>query len=317
MEAPPSSTLHYNGVEANENVLVDYGSVGGPFYPLETGKRDITFALRGFNGREVSLLGAHSIGTVHCSSFLNLLRSRCYNNHKSPSPSSSSPGDLVSPPSPQVPGVEMDYVGKGLCFSTLYYRSLLQGRGILCVDQQLTVGEEIEAWVRAYGSDASLFRQDFAKAKMKPSNRGVLIALVGQIPVYENVDALQCGFLKLFHGDDMSILKKHMAIGKEIAMNSWSHRVELLVGPSLRDEFVMLVEGCGRKNSEYMSMKNLLTMSRNKSCLVGFPVRTERVTIRTVELVAARSGCVVRNIRVYGCNVKGIRRNVQGHGRNV
>ncbi|KAG5512777.1 hypothetical protein RHGRI_038824 [Rhododendron griersonianum] len=177
--------------------------VSGPFYPLETGRRDVTlsfsgvatndlpktvayFALRGFNEREtVSLLGAHSIGTVHCGSFLNLLRSRCYNNHTSPSPSpsSSSAGDLVSPPSPQMAGVEMDYEGKGSCFGTLYYHSLLQGRGILYVDQQLTVGEETEAWVRAYGSDASLFRQDFAKAMMKLSNLGVLIAPVGQVRI--------------------------------------------------------------------------------------------------------------------------------------
>ncbi|XP_058192466.1 putative Peroxidase 48 [Rhododendron vialii] len=215
---------------------------GGPFYPLETGRRDSTmsfsevatydlptpydilpktvasFALRGFNEREtVSLLGAHSIGTVHCRfflsrlynfdrtdepdptldiEFLNLLRSRCNNNHTSsspslsPSPSSSCPslspscvGDPVSPPSPQVPGVEMDYEGKGSGFGTLYYRSLLQGRGILYVDQQLTVGEETEAWVRAYALDASLFRRDFAKAMMKLSNLGVLIAPAGQVRI--------------------------------------------------------------------------------------------------------------------------------------
>lgn len=75
----------------------------------------------------------------------------------------------------------MDYEGPGENFGTLYYRSLLQGRGILFVDQQLTAGEETKAWVQAYASDASLFHKDFGSTMMKLSNLGVLTAPLGQI----------------------------------------------------------------------------------------------------------------------------------------
>ncbi|CAK9185679.1 unnamed protein product [Ilex paraguariensis] len=177
-----------------------------------------SFASRGFNGREtVALLGAHSTGMIHCKFFLNrlynfagtdepdpsmdteflaLLRSRCNNSHASSSPSSSpssssspslspSPSSVIdsfSPSSlPLETGMKMDYEGPGLGFGTLYYQSLLQGRGILYVDQQLTAGEETENWVRAYASDVSLFRRDFALAMMKLSNLQVLTEPRGQV----------------------------------------------------------------------------------------------------------------------------------------
>ncbi|CAH8274425.1 unnamed protein product [Arabidopsis lyrata] len=79
---------------AREAVLV----AGGPFYPLETGRKDSAaafreiaeqqlpapdatlseilerFSVRGFNEREtVSLFGAHSIGITHCTFFKNRL----------------------------------------------------------------------------------------------------------------------------------------------------------------------------------------------------------------------------------------------------
>ncbi|XAR50637.1 Peroxidase [Bertholletia excelsa] len=219
---------------ARESVIL----AGGPFYPLRTGRRDSTlsfsevasyelpspqddlpktialFASRGFTQSEtVSLLGAHSIGTIHCkfflnrlynfdgtyepdpaldSEFLNLLRSRC-NNSLTPSPSffppsspsgspqsSSSLEDSTSSSSQGV-GMEMDYQGKGSGFGTAYFRGLLQARGILYVDQQLTAGEETETWVRAYASDDSLFRRDFALAMMKLSNLRVLTAPMGMV----------------------------------------------------------------------------------------------------------------------------------------
>ncbi|KAK6914891.1 hem peroxidase [Dillenia turbinata] len=215
---------------------------GGPFYPLYTGRKDSTlaykevatnelpsphddlpktlalFASRGFNEREtVSLLGAHSIGMIHCKffynrlfnfsgteapdpsldlDFLNIMRMKCNNTNK-PSGSLSSTSlsssfaasptsnfDALSPtssPSPEEPGMEMDYEGVKENFGTLYYRSLLQGRGILHVDQQLTVREETADWVRAYSSDASLFRRDFATVMMKLSNLRVLTAPMGQV----------------------------------------------------------------------------------------------------------------------------------------
>ncbi|XP_027124480.2 putative Peroxidase 48 [Coffea arabica] len=169
------------------------------------------FESRGFDEREtVSLLGAHSTGMIHCKfilnrlynfggtnrpdpsidpEFLNLLRSQCKSNHVSSTPSAS-PAPTPSPSSSigglssaliQEPGLKMDYEGSGSGFGTLYYRSLLRGRGILYADQQLTAGGDTETWVQAYASDASLFQRDFAMAMMKLSNHRVLTAPLGQV----------------------------------------------------------------------------------------------------------------------------------------
>ncbi|XP_057969333.1 putative Peroxidase 48 [Malania oleifera] len=215
---------------AREGVVL----AGGPFYPLYTGRRDsnlsfaevatyelpsprddlsqtlASFTSRGFDEREtVSLLGAHSIGTIHCkffhnrlynfdgtekpdpsldTDFLNFMREKCDNSYVRSSPASSpsalSPSFENSPSSStDDPGMEMDYNGPGSGFGTLYYRSLLQGRGILYADQQLMAGESTGSWVRAYASDASLFRQDFAQAMIKLSNLRVLTAPLGQVRV--------------------------------------------------------------------------------------------------------------------------------------
>ncbi|XP_031385369.1 putative Peroxidase 48 [Punica granatum] len=216
-------------------------TVGGPFYPLETGRRDsmisyaelaeyqlpspfsdlseilASFAARGFDEQEtVSLLGAHSVGSIHCnffedrlynfsgtnrpdpsleSEFLNLMRSRC-----SKFPSASSPKLSVAPspsfraaglPAPPMvePETVMSYEGLGLrqaedpAFGAPYYQNLLEGRGILFADQQLTGSEETGSWVRAYAWDAALFRKDFAEAMLKLSSLQVLTASRGQIRV--------------------------------------------------------------------------------------------------------------------------------------
>lgn len=79
--------------------------------------------------------------------------------------------------------MEMGSEEGGSDFGTLYYRNLLQARGILYVDQQLTAGEETETWVRAYASDTSLYRRDFALAMRKLSNLGVLTAPMGQVRI--------------------------------------------------------------------------------------------------------------------------------------
>ncbi|XP_073128708.1 putative Peroxidase 48 [Henckelia pumila] len=217
---------------ARESVLL----AGGPFYPLYTGRKDSTvsffeeatyelpsphddlsktiesFATRGFDEREtVSLLGAHSTGTIHCkfffnrlynfsgtdgpdpsldTEFLEQLRSTCNRSHVLPSPSPS-PSSSPSPLSAlnilsnrtlfQDPGMKMDYEGPRKSFGVLYYRSLLQGKGLLFVDQQMTSGEETETWVRAYASDVTLFRRDFGLTMIKLSDLGVRTSPMGQV----------------------------------------------------------------------------------------------------------------------------------------
>ncbi|KAF8025574.1 hypothetical protein BT93_F2420 [Corymbia citriodora subsp. variegata] len=206
---------------------------GGPFYPLSTGRRDSTqsyadlatyqlpspygdlsdtlasLGSRGFNEREiVNLLGAHSIGAIHCKSFqsrlynfsgtnepdpsldvgfLNLMRFKCNESllaspSPSPPPSSSSESSFgFSSLTSEEPGIVMNYEGPSSGFGTLYYRRLLQGQGVLYADQQLMVGEDTGSWVRAYASDVSLFRGDFAETMLKLSNLQVLTAPNGQV----------------------------------------------------------------------------------------------------------------------------------------
>nr|DAD26931.1 TPA_asm: hypothetical protein HUJ06_028399 [Nelumbo nucifera] len=193
---------------------------GGPFYPLRTGRRDsilsfrqiaaselpsphdelaqtlTTFATRGFDEREtVTLLGAHSIGMIHCKffrnrlfsykgtngpdptlepEFLNLMRSRCNRTGSSEPPSSTTSSE-------EEPGMDMDYEGTGQGFGTIYYKSLVQRRGILHADQQLMTGDGTRWWVHAYAADSALFRRDFAMAMMKLSSLQVLTAPFGQV----------------------------------------------------------------------------------------------------------------------------------------
>ncbi|WJX42870.1 peroxidase [Trifolium repens] len=202
--------------------------VGGPFYPLYTGRRDgsnsfadiatdelpspyadlsqmlSSFKLRGFDEREmVTLLGAHNIGVIHCkffenrlynlsgtnkpdpsmnTEFLNVLRSRCnetdaLSNSASGYTSHASSSSLVE----EQQEITMDSKESLSDFGMLYYRNLLQGKGILYADQQLMKGEKTKYWVQEYASNRTLFRQDFALAMMKLSDLRVLTMPMGQI----------------------------------------------------------------------------------------------------------------------------------------
>lgn len=119
--------------------------------------------------------------------FAELLRSVCNNTQAESQSESSSPSPSASPaPSPstksdQERSMKMDYEGTGSGFGTLYYRGLLQGKGILFVDQQLLAGEETANWVRQYASDVSMFHRDFAQVMMKLSSIQVLTGQSGEV----------------------------------------------------------------------------------------------------------------------------------------
>nr|GMD32369.1 putative Peroxidase 48 [Ipomoea batatas] len=194
--------------------------VGGPFYPLTTGRRDSNephlrftnelpaptddlpkilekFSSKGFKEWEiVSLLGSHSTGVIHCNFFSDRL-----GRTSEPDPSidteflnllrskcnvseasSALPASGSAPvPSDEQPTIEMDYKGPGNGFGTIYYQSLLQSKGILFSDQQMIAAEETAAWVQAYALDVNLFRLKFCRSMMKLSNLGVLTASKGRV----------------------------------------------------------------------------------------------------------------------------------------
>lgn len=163
---------------------------GGEFYPVLTGRLDSmrpfsdrvshdipfpdfnltqaldSFAAKGFDaGEMVALLGGgHSTGKIHCGfiqnrlvgpdpsidpDFLNLLRTECSSGNR---------------------GLPMDYEGPGVGFGEVYFRSLLQGKGLLFVDQQLTSDMPTSSVVGAYAADLPRFEEDFGRAMAKLSN---------------------------------------------------------------------------------------------------------------------------------------------------
>ncbi|KAL6998913.1 peroxidase [Sarracenia purpurea var. burkii] len=166
------------------------------------------FSLRGFSKREtVALLGAHNIGKIGCEfiqprlhnflgtgrpdqtisfDFLAELSLICKNNE------SSSPNGASSPTRSRFlresTGIAYyqefsSSVSSGSVFGSLYYESLLRGRGLLYADQQLMANDKTAELARAYASDHSgtTFRVDFARTMMKMSNLGVLTGSQGQI----------------------------------------------------------------------------------------------------------------------------------------
>ncbi|XP_020098734.1 putative Peroxidase 48 [Ananas comosus] len=175
--------------------------VGGPSYTVLTGRRDSvrsfydeaqiqiptpndtyaktlsSFASRGFTEREtVALLGAHSIGKVHCRFF----RDRLYDFAGTGEPDGSLDREMVeemraicggdaAAAAAEEAGMEMGYCreGREVGFGSHYYWRLLEGRGILRADQQLTAGRTVR-WVRAYAAGwegERAFRADFAASQ--------------------------------------------------------------------------------------------------------------------------------------------------------
>lgn len=80
-------------------------------------------------------------------------------------------------------GAAVGYQPEGR-FGNHYYERLLEGRGLLRADQQLTAGRTVR-WVRAYApeGDSGLraFRADFAHAMVKLSGLGPLSGSQGQV----------------------------------------------------------------------------------------------------------------------------------------
>ncbi|XP_062208560.1 putative Peroxidase 48 [Phragmites australis] len=189
--------------------------VGGPSYPVLTGRCDSSesfydevgahfpapnatyamtldaFARRGFTEREtVALLGAHSIGKVRCKFF----KDRIYNFAGTGEPDDSIDPDMVGEMRAACGGdsdgtapMEMGYYRRGreVGFGAHYYAKLLEGRGILRADQQLTAGSTVR-WVRVYASGGrgeEVFREDFAHAMVKLSALAPLTGSDGQVRI--------------------------------------------------------------------------------------------------------------------------------------
>lgn len=120
--------------------------------------------------------GAHTIGQAKCSSF----RARLYNENnieasfatstKSKCPNSGSdsnlsPLDVTSPTT----------------FDNAYFKNLVSLKGLLHSDQQLFNNGSTDSQVRAYSTNPTSFRTDFANAMIKMGNLSPLTGTSGQI----------------------------------------------------------------------------------------------------------------------------------------
>jgi len=136
----------------------------------------------------VTLSGAHTIGSAHCSSFDSRLYS--YGPNAAGQDPSMDPTYLaaLTQQCPQQPAsgggadgtVAMDPVTP-TALDTNYYASIVAKRGLLASDQALLADPTTAAQVVAYTNSPDTFQTDFAAAMVKMGAIGVLTGTAGTI----------------------------------------------------------------------------------------------------------------------------------------
>ncbi|KAM3372393.1 hypothetical protein ACQJBY_019330 [Aegilops geniculata] len=183
--------------------------LGGPAaIPMRTGRRDATeslygeveryipnhndtvsavlsrFAAMGLGAEAVvALLGAHSVGRVHCSNLVArlypavdggmepaygaYLRGRC--------PTADAREDTRD-----VAYARNDRATP-MVLDNMYHKNLLKGRGLLLVDQRLASDPRTAPFVKKMAADNGYFRETFAAALVRMSENGPLTGGQGEI----------------------------------------------------------------------------------------------------------------------------------------
>ncbi|OMP11809.1 Plant peroxidase [Corchorus olitorius] len=177
--------------------------LGGPSWKVRLGRRDSTTASRsvantsippptsnlsalissfiaqGLSIKDlVTLSGSHTIGLARCTSFRGHIYSESNidpsfaNSLQSTCPRSGNDSvlaslDLQSPTS----------------FDNLYYKNLLNKKGLLHSDQELFNGSSTDFFVKRYATNTSLFFQEFAKSMIKMGNIKPLRGSAGEIRI--------------------------------------------------------------------------------------------------------------------------------------
>ncbi|CAM8967816.1 unnamed protein product [Rhodiola kirilowii] len=180
--------------------------LGGPRVQMKTGRRDSTqsylslldhfiphhnaststvlsvFASAGLTVEEsVALLGAHSVGRVHCTNlvqrlyptvdpaldpdFAKYLKGRC------PTPN----------PDPKAVLYSRFDLETTMIIDNFYYKNLLKNKGLLVIDQQLLSDPRTSPYVQKFAKDNGYFYAQFAKAILKLSENNPLTGAQGEI----------------------------------------------------------------------------------------------------------------------------------------
>ena len=145
------------------------------------------FGSKGLTQAEmVTLSGAHTIGTSHCSSFSNRLYSYGPNAGQDPSMDPSYLATLTQQcPQQQGSGggsqlVPFDPVTP-TAFDTNYFAGIVANRGLLTSDQALLSDQATAAQIVGYTNSPDTFQTDFAAAMVKMGATSVLTGTSGTI----------------------------------------------------------------------------------------------------------------------------------------
>lgn len=122
------------------------------------------------------MAGSHTIGLARCATF----RGHIYNDSNI-DPSFAKSLRRICPRSGRDNVLAPLDRHTPACFDNLYYKHLLQGKGLLHSDQELFNGSSADFLVRRYASNPHDFFKDFAKAMVKMSNIKPLTGKQGEV----------------------------------------------------------------------------------------------------------------------------------------
>lgn len=165
--------------------LESYAAVVEDFIPNHNDSLSLVLARFGSIGVDiegtVALLGAHSVGRVHCVNIVNriypsvdptlnpnyakYLKRRCPTPNPDPKTVEYARNDLETP----------------MILDNMYYKHLLNHNGLLLVDQQLASDPSTLPYVEIMASDNTYFHDKFARAMIAMSENNPLTGDQGEI----------------------------------------------------------------------------------------------------------------------------------------
>ncbi|KAJ7543387.1 hypothetical protein O6H91_09G035800 [Diphasiastrum complanatum] len=183
--------------------------VGGPFFPVLKGRRDGTvsqasriagniptpdmsldeiiqiFSYKGLGIRDlVTLLGAHTIGFAHCTSFINRLYNFSSTSQVDPSldPQFAHALQQTCPPVNFDPtAVTFNDPTTPFTFDNVYYKNAQRGLSVMSSDQVLFLNPRTRGIVNHFASNEETFFSAFVTAIQHMGSMGVKTGMQGEI----------------------------------------------------------------------------------------------------------------------------------------
>ncbi|CDP06722.1 unnamed protein product [Coffea canephora] len=129
----------------------------------------------------VALLGGHSVGRIHCINFVDRLYPNAdptlnpahveYLKRRCPSPK----------PDPKAVEYSRDDLATPMVLDNLYHKSILDGKGLLIVDQELASDPLTSPFVQKMAADNDYFHDQFSRALLILSENNPLLNDEGEI----------------------------------------------------------------------------------------------------------------------------------------